>query len=286
MRASLITFLLFSFQGSISYADAVGSLESYAQWVDVTNQPSVGTWTKTDSPNPVVSQGELVTAPKHGSVTPRTGNMILDLRTESDFVSGGDNANYNYTINSDDLGGVNPASVSSGVVSLNFWICPNTWSRDINTFTPTGMYQTTSLLNSSGEVLASIGMFSTGDQNQPKVYLSADGVNWTDTELRAAHTTWTEVTMDINLDAMTSTIGYTDLDSESYELTDVAWDGAITDTSVTTLNFFMADGVGKNYFDDFAFSTAAATAVPEPSTSMLVLVGIGLLATKRRRNAV
>jgi len=65
------------------FADALGSLETYSHWVDVTNQGSVGSWTKVDSPNPVVDQGELVVAPAHGSLAPRSGAGFLDLRTES-----------------------------------------------------------------------------------------------------------------------------------------------------------------------------------------------------------
>lgn len=276
-----MAILVFAIPSSFGFADALGSLETYGQWNDVTNQSSIGTWTKVDSPNPVVTQGELVTAPAHGSVIPRTGNMILDLRTESQYASGGDGANYNYEINSDDLGGTNPASVSSGVMSLDFWICPDTWSGDAGFFTPAGIYQTTSLLNSSGDVLASVGMNSLGNQNAPEVHVSVDGINWINTGLQATNATWTEVTMEVNLNTMTSTIGFTDINSNSFQSGNLAWGSSVTDTSVTTLNFQMDDGLGKNYFDDFSFT--AVTAVPEPSASELVAIGMVFLAIKRRK---
>ena len=269
---------------SNSFADELGSLETYAHWIDVTNLPSSGSWTKLDSPNPVVTQGELVVAPAHGTAVPRTGAAILDLRTESVYASGGDGANYNYAINSDDFGGTNPSSVNSGIIDFDYWICPNTWSGDANFFTPAGIYQTTSLLNSSGDIVASIGMHSLGNQNSPEVHYSVDGVNWISTGLLADSSTWTNVSMSIDLDAMTSTIGFTDSASNSHVSSSLAWDGSITDTSVSTLNLQMIDGVGKNYFDDFSFSVAPS-AVPEPSSAALAFVGLFVLATQRRRKA-
>lgn len=281
-RTFFLTSLIILIPNSSAHADALGSLESYAQWVDVTNQSGVGGWTKVDSPNPVVTQGELVTAPAHGSAVPRTGDMLLDLRTESQYASGGDGANYNYAINSDDFGGVNPSTVNSGSVSLDFWICPDTWSGDLNFFTPTGIYQTSSLLNSSGDVVAAIGMYSLGNQNAPEIHYSVDGINWMSTGLQADNNSWTQVTMDVDLDAMTTTIGYTDIGSNSYQSSSLAWAGSVTDTSVTTLNIQMVDGVTKNYYDDFNF-TVAASAVPEPSSACLIALGMGVLANRRRR---
>jgi len=142
----VFTIVFTAIPKSSNFADELGSLETYAHWIDVTNLPSSGTWTKVDGPNPVVTQGELVVAPAHGTAVPRTGASILDLRTESAYASGGDGANYNYAINSDDFGGTNPSSVNSGVIDFDFWICPNTWSGDSNFFTPAGIYQTTSLV--------------------------------------------------------------------------------------------------------------------------------------------
>lgn len=266
------------------FADALSSIESYAHWVDVTNQPNVGTWTKVDSPNPVVSQGELVAAPAHGSVVPRTGATVLDLRTESQYASGGDGANYNYAINTDDFGGVNPASVNSGTVSLDFWICPDTWSGDLGFFTPQGIYQTTSLLNSSGDVVASVGMFSHGNQNSPEVHYSVDGVNWSSTGLNADNKSWTNISMSVDLDSMTTTIGYTDILSNTYQSSALAWDSSITDTSVSTLNLQMVDGVGKNYFEDFSFEVVSS--VPEPTSAAMLFFGIGAWACQRRRRLV
>ena len=181
------------------FADTLGSLENYTNWVDVTNQPLAGAWTKVDSPNPVTTQGELVTAPAHGSVAPHSGDVLLDLRTESQYVSGGDGANYSYTIHDCDLGGINPAANNSGTVELDFWICPDTWSGDANAFTPEGIYQTTSLLNGNGDVLVSVGMYSLGNQNTPEVYYSVDNLTWLSTGLQATNTDWTNVSLSVCL---------------------------------------------------------------------------------------
>lgn len=267
-----------------SSADTLGGLESYAEWVDVTNQSSVGTWTKVDSPNPVVDQGELVSAPAHGDVVPRSGDMLLDFRTEAQYASGGDGANYNYAINSDDFGGLNPSSVSSGTVDFEFWVCPDTWSGDANAFTSEGIYQSTSLLNSNGDVLASLGFYSLGTQNSPEVRVSVDGINWIDTGLEADSSTWTNVSMSLDLDARTTVLGFTDANSNAYVSPSQSWSGSITDTTVTTLNLQMDDGVGKNYYDDFSF-VVNTSAVPEPaSASLLVLCVFGSMVRRRRRD--
>lgn len=270
--------------GSSSSADILGGLESYSEWTDVTAQSSIGTWAKLDGAYPVTTEGELVTAPAHGSAIPRSGELLLDLRTENQYEADNANngANYNYSINSDDFGGINPTAVSSGTVELDYWICPDTWSGDIASFAAEGIYQTTSLLNSDGDVLASVGMYSLGDSNSPEVHYSVDGVNWTDTGLIADSSTWTNVTMSIDLDAMTSQISFTDVDSSTVTSANLAWASGVTDTTVTTLNFQQVDGISKNYFDDFAF-TAITAAVPEPSVALLGFVLLlGTLAQRRR----
>ena len=88
--------------------------------------------------------------------------------------------------------------------------------------------------------------------------------------------------MSIDLDAQASTIGFTDVLSNSFESIDLDWSGSITDASVATLNFKMVDGVTKNYFDDFSFNVTAA-AVPEPCSAVLAVLGAGGLAIRRRR---
>lgn len=261
------------------------SLESYSHWVDVTNQPAAGTWTKLDGDYPVTSQGELVAAPEHGTAIPRTGATLLDLRTENQYEPDNANngANYNYTISTGDFGGVDPAMLSSGTVELDFWICPNTWSGDTNGFVPEGViYQETSLLNGTGDIVASVGMRSQGDSNSPEVWYRVGGDSWIDTGLIADSSTWTNVNMFVDLVGMTSRISFTDTEGDTEMSADLAWDSGITDTSVTTLNFQMIDGVTKNYFDDFAF-TAIAVAVPEPSSTLAGVAAVLAFASRRRR---
>lgn len=269
-------------------ADILGGLESYQAWNDVTNQAAVGEWTKIDSPNPVAPfTGELVTAPAHGSATPRSGTMMLDLRTESSqpsYNNGGDGANYTYHMNVDDYGGVDPATHSSGTLELEYWICPNTWSNDIGFFLPEGIYQTVSLQNGNGDTLVSVGMYSLGDQNSPEVYYSVDGVNWASTGLEASNTDWSKVSLAVDLDAMTSMVSFEDTSSSSFTSGALNWDSGITDTSVQLLNFQQDIGGGKNYFDDFAFTVSSSSAVPEPSSLFLGLAGLCLFGSRRRRS--
>lgn len=281
MSCAVLILLLNS---SCLKADALESLESYAQWVDVTNQTGVGTWTKVDSPNPVTNQGELVVAPAHGSVTPYDGLHVLDLRTNSIYESGGDGANYSYSLNTDDFDGLTPATHDSGTVELSYVTCPDTWSGEGgNSFIPEGIYQTTNLYNGNGDVLASIGMYSLGNQNSPVVHFSVDGANWISTGLQADSSSWTNVSMLIDLDAKTSSFSFTDHMANTFSAPNVSWTAGITDTTVQTLNLQMDDLVSKNYFDDFQF-TPTISAVPEPSSAMLfALVWVGC-AVRRKRN--
>lgn len=267
---------------SFAHADLLGSVESYSEWTDVTNQPAVGNWTKNDSPNPVVTEGEMVSAPAHGSVVPKDGAMLLDFRTEARYVSGGDGADYSYHIDPLDYGGLNPSTHDNGTVELSFWICPDTWSNDIGFFLPEGIYQTTSLVNGSGEVVASVGLHSVGNTNAPVVHYSVDGTNWTSTGLSATNTDWTQVSFAVDLASQTSEIAFEDFNGSLVSSGDLNWSAGITDSTVQSINFQMVDQAGKNYFDDFDFS-AVAIAVPEPSILAPGLFGLGLAGVRRRR---
>ena len=272
LQFGLLLGCLVSLSAGVAQADvvALGGLEAYdSNFKDVTLQTTVGTWTKSDNPNPVVNQGELVTSGAFGSFAPRSGNVFLDLRTENQYVTGDDGADYNYALNQADFGGLDPSSVSNGTVELSYFICPDTFSNDIPGFVPEGIYQTTHLRNGNGDILASIGMYSLGTQNSPEVHYSVDGVNWLSTGLEASNGDWTEVELLIDLDAQTSRVGFTDLNSNVFDSGDLAWSSGITDASVQTLNFQMDDGVGKNFFDDFAFTVTPA-AIPEPSGAFVI----------------
>ena len=294
VRFGLLGFLLIP--AGITQADvvALGGLEAYSQdFLDVTRQSDVGNWTKTDSPNPVAQQGELVTSGAFGSppfrVEPRSGEVLLDLRTEAQYVTGGDGADYSYALNQADFGGVVPSTLRNGTIDLNYFICPDTFSADANNgnggFISEGIYQRTDLRNGDGDILVSIGMFALGNQNSPEVQYSIDGINWLSTGLEADSGTWTEVELQIDLDNQTSRVGFTDSSSNTFESEALAWSPTITDTSVQALNFQMDNGVGKNFFDDFSFNVTAV-AVPEPSNALVLSASLLVLMRRKRRPSV
>lgn len=268
---------------SPSVQAALLSLESYNNnFEDVSLQPGAGSWTKLDAdPNSIQpGLGELVTAPAFGSSVPRTGSTMLDFRTESnEYDTEGSAANYLYNMDSTDFGGIEPATVGSGVVSLNYWICPDTWSNTNAGFTPAGIYQTTAVLNSSGDIIMSVGMRSDGTSNDPFVDYSVDGVTWLTTGLKASSGTWTEVALTLDVSNMTSQFAFTDAGSSTFTSTDLAWDSGISDASVTSLNFKMDLNVNKNFYDDFSFEV---TPVPEPSGILLAAISSSVLLRRRR----
>ncbi|QEG21594.1 PEP-CTERM sorting domain-containing protein [Mariniblastus fucicola] len=284
LSLSPFTLILVTVFASPTRADnLLGGLETYStDFVDVTNQPLVGNWTKIDSPNPVVTQGELVTAGAFGSAAPKEGNVLLDLRTESQYASGGDGADYRYELSAADTSGIDPKSNADGTLNLSYWICPDTWSNDFSFFYPEGIYQRTNLLNGTGEILASIGMYSLGNQNAPRVDYSVDGVNWQSTNLQASNSTWTRVTLTLDMQNKTSAIGFTDANENTFSSTEMAWNAEISDTTVQYLHLQMDDGAGKSFFDDFQFTATSIASVPEPSTGAALLLLLVAGACRRR----
>jgi hypothetical protein len=98
--------------------------------------------------------------------------------------------------------------------------------------------------------------------------------------LTADNTTWTHVSISLDLDAKTTTFSYTDSSSNNFTATDVAWSSGITDTTVQTLNMQMEDLVSKNYFDDFSFSPVSA--IPEPgSATLCMLAMLGFICRRK-----
>ena len=266
------------------HADTLGNFSLYAEWQDVSTQ-GAGTWTKNDSPQ--LGQGELITAPAHNfgfPAVPRSGELMLDLRTEASYNGGGDGADYSYFMHDCDYGGLDPASFDSGTLELDYYICPDTWSNDLGFFLPEGIYQEVSLANGDGDIMASIGMYSTGNSNNPEVHYSVDGENWINTGLTADARSWTNVNIALDLDAMTTEFSYTDINSNSHTSDILDWSSGITDTTVQELNFQQIQGAGKNYFDDFSFA-AVSVAVPEPSVLALAMFGLGLASIRRRRGS-
>jgi len=123
--AIVFAFLLTDPPSSVS-ADMLGSVESYSAWQDVSTQPGAGTWTKNDSA--VLGDGELITAPEHNfgfPAIPRTGDLMLDLRTEASYGGGGDGADYSYHMHECDYGGLDPAAFDAGTLELDYYICPD-----------------------------------------------------------------------------------------------------------------------------------------------------------------
>ena len=261
-------------------ADLLGRIESYSDWDDVTNQPSVETWSKTDGPNPVPRfSGELAVAPADVSVAPHTGSVPSDFRNENQYNHSGGAADYNYHIDADDFRALDPSTLSSGTVDRECWTCPDTWGNNLSGFTGTSILSATSFANGNGDIHASIGLSELGNQNSPEARYIVDGNIGFDTELEADSGDLSIVPFELNLLAMTSELYYENIDLDSNTPIRMKRTSRITNTKVETSK--MDDDVNEN--DEEVSLAVTAQPVPNPSSLVFGLAGLIVLGIVRRR---
>jgi len=207
----------------------------------------------------------------------RTGSQVLN------FLAQDTDLRYDYSLDSRDLGGMNPNSTAGSIVTLSFWICP----ADADDTDPENVLGLT-LRDSMGQSVFEVGY--TGENILQ--YRMVGSSNWVNTGTVAGSTGWSEISLTLNaaadtislsargFDDGTSTLGGVDsilssaaLCLDAAALTELRWDvqgGALNNGA---LSF-------KNFFDDFNFSVAP---VPEPGSALCVLCGLLFLFRRSRR---
>jgi hypothetical protein len=211
-----------------------------------------------------------------GNHFPGRGGDGSNLAFRNDSAIGAGPAVYEYTLDTYDMGGSNPSSITSGTVTVEFYFCPNP-SDPPNPGTPPSDKFTLSFMDTSSNIGVEWGY---GRDNEVTWRTTAGG-SWTYTGIYADATNWDGLRLTLDLSADTFMMEYYDISATSW--TTLAPSGTalgVAMLDLTRLVWRLEDGVnsglgGKNYFDDFSF------VVPEPST--LVLASLGLAAVCRRR---
>ncbi|WP_395751446.1 hypothetical protein [Prosthecobacter sp.] len=210
------------------------------------------------------------------NTTPHGGSQTLNLMAMDENLS------YRYSLDSRDLGGINPASTLGAAIQMSFWVKPTDWDDP-----DTGNLFGLSLMDAANQPVFEIGY--TGDNF---LQYRLTGGAWQTTAYQMGSAGYSEITvlldtfnntasLDISayndnsslLGGDTSVLSQQALGVVSGALTGLQWDlrgGSLDNGAVSYIHSF----------DDFNF---AVTPVPEPGGVVLVVLGAVLLGMPRRR---
>lgn len=217
---------------------------------------------------------------------PRTGfpfgdNQNLALRNDTPLGTGP--MIYEYSIDSYDFDGVNPASVTTGPVIVEFYFCPNPGDTPDPSGTPSKDKFTLSLKDSLGNIGFEWGYL----RDNAVTWRKTPNDPWNATAFVADAANWDGVRATIDLSADTFALDYYDVSANTW--TNVVAAGTTLGAALqdlTVLRWQLEDGLfagtgGKNYFDDFNFTVP----VPEPASVVLAAAaGAAMCAIRRRRS--
>jgi hypothetical protein len=240
-------------------------------------------------PYPAPSSAGTIPAYIVGNHNPgRTGVGALALRNDNASVGAMD---YDYRFDSDDFGGINPSTVTSGLVDIEFYFCPN--APDIGNpgqGLPSSDKFIMSFKDSGGNIGFQLGYQNTNDV----VWRSGSSGSWTTTGIVADHANWDGFRARLDLTNDTFGLRYFDVSTSSViTLAPVGTPMGAAMADATHLGWWLSDFTnasaihpgGKNFFDDFTVRSA----VPEPSSVVLAVVataGSLWTAVRRRRKPV
>ncbi len=209
----------------------------------------------------------------------------LVLRNETPFSGGpvGGPMEYDYTLDTFDFGGINPSSVTSGIVTTSFRFCPNPSDPPDPSGGPPRDKFIMSFTDSTGNIGLQIGY--AGDNHV--YWRTGDTGSWNYTGIIADSTNWDQFSVDIDLSNDTFGISYHQIVPNINTTlaptgTPLGLGNELQD--LTHLRWFLTDQVtggvgGKNFFDNFGFNVV----VPEPTTGGLLWFGAAAVFASRRR---
>jgi hypothetical protein len=208
------------------------------------------------------------------------GSQVLN------FLAQDTSLQYDYALDSRDLGGTNPSATLASIIAMTFWFCP----ADTDDTDAGNLFGLT-LRDALGQSVFSVGY--TGE-NVVQYRMTGTGGSWISSASQVGTQGWSEMSVVLNTqsdtvnvsvrayDDLTATLGSSvsiltgqSLGVNADALTDLRWDlrGGTLDNGAVSY---------KNYFDDFSFNVAP---VPEPGSALGVVLG-SLILIRRRRSAV
>ncbi len=232
-----------------------------------------GLFQKFDQGDTSPGNGELVVQPGLA----RTGNAGLALRSTPAYGdTAGDGAQYLYSFDSRDFNGVNPSAVTSGVVSIDYWMRPQT------SFFETGTATTTSFVNANGDTIFSVGMLGQGIFDSKPIVEWQDAAGWHTTTIIGNSAGWDHIMLSFNLNSDTVSFSYySSLTGTTTTLATNAADVSPT-SNVSGILFAAQPNTEVNAYDDF--NIVSPILVPEPSSLIIIMLGaMQCLGMRRRR---
>ena len=194
------------------------------------------------------------------------------------------NLSYSYSLDSRDLGGINPASTTASLIQMSFWVQPTDWDDEDTGGNMMGL----SLRDAANQSLFEVGY--TADNHLQ--YRLPGGGAWVTTTEKLGSQGWSEITVWLNTDANTASLAVSAFNDTLGNLS--AIDTVLTDQSLgvvsgalTGLQFDLRGGALDNgavsyihYYDDFNF---VVTPVPEPrGVGLVLMAAVALLGPRRR----
>lgn len=188
------------------------------------------------------------------------------------------NLNYDYHVDSRDLGGVNPDTIAGGVYEMGFWFCPGQVIGSGGT--------TDNIFGLAFKDDAGVAGVSFGYNGQGTIqYNLGGGALWTDTAVAVGANDWSyaSITFDTTTDqasmiisAWNDTLGVLGGPVNVFSNSSMGVDMA----SLELLNWTLDATMDKNFFDD---TSMTFTPVPEPSGVLLIGLTGFLVRFRRRR---
>lgn len=216
--------------------------------------------------------GELVA--QHGLA--HTGESSLALRATIGFGdTDEDGANYLYSFDARDFGGSSPSLVTDGIVTVDYWMRPQT------PFFSTSRVTTTEFVNSAGDTVFAIGTLGQGLFTSQPFIEWYDGSGWHTTTIVANNADWDHVMLTFDLtNDLVSFSYFASLTATTHTVATSVLAGAALD-QLSGIRFTAQPNTEMNNYDDF--SVVAPLVVPEPSSLLLALLSAVQQLFWRRR---